>query len=669
MLIIRSSHVLIVFIAFCHVFKAKITLDNHKSSGCDLFEPTRIELPKMVKVDDEWVTPTIYFKNHNRSFKAPVVIYADFEALIKKTCNIHDGGKSGTSKLGDLPPCSYAFNVVSDYPELNLGYFSYRGETAVSEFINKLLSIGDQIKSVLKIEQPMIISNEEEKEFKKCKNCHICKGLVEEHDKRRDHDHTSGEYIGCAHNSCNLNRNHKDYKVPVYLHNMKGFDGHLIIQGLRKKNFENINIIAQNFEKYMCIEFSNLKILDSFAFLASSLDTLAKNLLKDGKQNFKHTLKGNFTDEQSDLILQKGIYPYEYMDDFSRFDECKLPSMKNFYSCLNEEGISEDQYKHGLKVWKAFELRNLGEYHDLYLKTDVMLLTDVFESFRVSAINNYGLDPANGYFTLPNFGWDAILKLTGVKLEQLTDIDKYLMCEHGIRGGISMITERYAEANNKYMQDYDKKKETSYIMYLDANNLYGEAMTNKLPTGGFKSITGLDTNDIINYDANGDKGLFIKCDLEYPIELHDLHNNYPLAPESRNIQENELSDYQLNQIKIHKEKHNDKIKKLVPNLYDKIGYVCHIKNLQYYLKQGLKLKKIHRPLEFDQSEWLKPYIDFNTKKRAASKNDFEKDLYKLMNNAVFGKTMENVRNHVDISIVTDEQKYLKQICKPQYESS
>jgi hypothetical protein len=515
----------------------------------------------------------------------------------------------------------------------------------------------------------MIITTQQQEAFEKCCKCHICKRqIVDSSDKVRDHDHVTGLYIGCAHNACNLNRNYKDFNIPVYFHNMKGFDGHLIIQALRKRNFTDIDIIAQNFEKYMCIKFANFIILDSFAFLASSLDTLAGNLLKGGIGNFTHTFSNSeLTEEQKNLIVKKGVYPYEYFDCFDKFNETKLPSISKFYSSLSEESITVEQYKHAKDVWDKFNIENLGEYHDLYLKTDVLLLTDIFETFRTTAHTFYGLDPANGYFTLPNYAWDAMLKFTDVKLEQLTDIDKYLFCEQAIRGGVSMITHRHAQANNKYMASYDDKVESSYIMYLDANNLYGEAMSHKLPIGNFKWVD-MGLNELINYDVEGSKGLYVKCDLTYPRELHDLHNNYPLAPESRIINKNELSPYQVNQTIMHEEKHNDKIKKLVPNLYDKKDYICHIKNLQYYIKLGLIVTKIKEVLEFDQEAFLKSYIDFNTQKRTASKNDFEKDLYKLMNNAVFGKTMENVRNHVDISIITEESQFLKQVCKPQYEN-
>ena len=651
-----------------HCFYNSTQLIKHRKNGCDVFEPTRTELPKMIKCEDgSFETPTISFKNHARKLKAPVVIYADFETFVQKHDVVHNEMKSSTTKLANLPPCSYGFNVVSDYPELNMGFQMYRGENTVAHFLRKLIDVGDNIRKIIDHEKKMIINEEQENEFNHCKECHICNKAIDDADvKVRDHDHISGHYRGCAHQSCNLNLNNKNYKIPVFFHNLTGFDGHLIIQGLRDMNFSNIKLIAQNFEKYMSISFGDFRFLDSFAFMSSSLDSLTKNLLKDGEHNFKHTLEASLSSEQRKLILRKGVYPYEYINSSDRFEETALPPIETFYSCLSEEGVSDADYEHAQKVWRAFQIRNIGDYHDLYLKTDVLLLSDIFEAFRNTAVTNYELDPANGYFTLPNFAWDAMLKKTQVKLEQLTDVDMYLMCEMGIRGGTSLISHRYAKANNTYMTDYDESKPSSYIMYLDANNLYGEAMIQKLPTGGFEWVDYVDERFIKNYNEESKHGYFVKCDLEYPKELHDLHNNYPLAVESRAVALDELSPYQLNQISTHHERHDVNMKKLIPNLYDRKDYVCHIRNLKYYLSKGLILKNIHSVLQFEHSRWLKPYIDFNTQKRTMSKNEFEKDLYKLMNNAVFGKTMENMRGRVDITLCTDEDKYLRQVAKPQF---
>jgi hypothetical protein len=414
--------------------------------------------------------------------------------------------------------------------------------------------VGDKITEILKREKKMIITPKQELEYQKCNECHICGGYITKKDiKVRDHDHINGLFRGCAHQSCNINFNHKDYKIPVFFHNLKGFDGHIIIQGLGRMNFKKINIIAQNFEKYMTISFGCLKFLDSFAFLASSLNSLVDNL---PKSDFKHTLKDDtLNDEQKDLIIKKGVYPYEYMDCNERFDETRLPPIEAFYSKLSGCGIKQNEYEHAINVWNKFNIQNMGEYHDLYLKTDVLLLTDVFETFRAVAFNNYGLDPANGYLTLPSFSWDAMLFKTGVRLEQLTDINMYIFMERGIRGGVSMISHRYAEANNKYMKNYDETKESSYIMYWDANNLYGGAMSEKLPYGGFKWVD-MTAEELISFDADGDNGVYVEVDLEYPIELHNSHNDYPLAPESKCVLKSDLSPYQLSQLEIMKKLKN-----------------------------------------------------------------------------------------------------------------
>ena len=290
----------------------------------------------------------------------------------------------------------------------------------------------------------------------------------------------------------------------------------------------------------------------------------------------------------------------------------------------------------------------MGEYHDLYLSSDVLLLTDVFENFRKTCMQCYKLDPCH-YFTSPGLSWDAMLKMTNIKLELMTDIDMYQFIEKGMRGGVSNIANRYGNANNKYMKEYDENALSNYIMYLDANNLYGWTTSQYLPTGNFKWMSDKEIKqiDLGKYKADGKKGLILEVDLEYPQELHDLHNDYPLAPEKTKVSSGMLSEYC--------KKIADKYKisiglvnKLIPTLRDKKEYMLHYHNLQLYLDLGLKIKKVHRVLKFDQSPWLKQYIDFNTEKRKHAKNTFEKDFLKLMNNSVFGKTMENLRKRVDV---------------------
>ena len=312
-----------------------------------------------------------------------------------------------------------------------------------------------------------------------------------------------------------------------------------------------------------------------------------------------------------------------------------------FYSKLTGEGISDEDYEHAKKVWKVFGMKTLQDYHDLYNVTDVLLLADVFENFRKICLDNYKLDPAH-YFTAPGLAWDACLKITGVELELLTDIDMLLMIEEGIRGGVSMISNRYGKANNKYMgESFNEKEPSKYILYLDANNLYGWAMSKPLPTHGFEWIK---VDELETWELHS---CILEVDLEYPKSLHDLHvhNDYPLAPE---------------QIVV------NKVSKLIPNLGNKKKYVLHYENLKQYLRLGLKLTHIHRGIKFKESPWLEKYISLNTKLRTEAKNEFEKDFFKLMNNAVFGKTMENIRNRVDIKLVNNKKQAEKLGAKPNY---
>lgn len=270
-----------------------------------------------------------------------------------------------------------------------------------------------------------------------------------------------------------------NYKIPkffpVIFHNLSGYDTHLFIKNLGKTKGK-INCIPVNEEKYISFtksivvdEYkdkkgqkktvtSDIRFIDSFKFMASGLGELVKNLPKESFKN----LSGYYLDEKLQLLLRKGVFPYDWFDKFDKLAATKLPPIESFYSRLNADDISEEDYRHAEKVWETFEIKTMREYHDLYLKSDVLLLADVFENFRDVCIDNYKLDPA-WYYTSPGLAWDASLKITRVKLELLTDPDMLLMVEKGIRGGVSMISTRYGKANNPYMKNYNPKEPNKYI--------------------------------------------------------------------------------------------------------------------------------------------------------------------------------------------------------------
>ena len=225
------------------------------------------------------------------------------------------------------------------------------------------------------------------------------------------------------------------------------------------------------------------------------------------------------------------------MDNLERFDETSLPDKESFYSSLNMEYIHDIDYRHGNNVFKKFKLKNLGKYHDLYVQSDTLLLADVFENFRNMCIKVYELGFAH-FLSLPGLACQACLKTTNVKLELLTDYDMLLMIEEGLRGGICHSIHRYAKANNKYMNNYDKNKESSCTQYLDANSLYGWAMFQKLPINGFKWVKNtsqIDEEFIKNYDEDSDKGYILEVDVKYPRKLHDLHSDLSFLPKRMKI--------------------------------------------------------------------------------------------------------------------------------------
>ena len=652
-------------------FYSNESLAKHKVNCKEINGVQAIELPQKY-IDKNGVerTPSVYFKNHHKSLPVPFSIVADFECITEKIsgCQPSDR-KSYTEKYQKHTACSFGYKVVCHYDEKYSGdVVIYRGKDCIEKFMKCMFEEVKNCQSIIRddFNKPLKMTGEDEESFKEAKHCHICEKKYRVDDiPVRDHCHVTGKYRGSAHQTCNLKLqiSAEKIKIPVIFHNLKGYDNHFIINELGeliKKGEEiSINVIAQNAEKYMAFYIGkHLYFIDSLAYLNSSLEKLAANLSDD---RFIYTKK-YFTDPvQLELVKRKGVYPYDYMDSFSKFNDTELPQREEFYSLLTNENISEDDYKHAKDVWNTFNLKNMGEYHDLYLKTDILLLTDVLENFRKTCLTYYKLDPLH-YITSPGLAWDAMLKMTGINLELIIDVDMQLFIEKGLRGGISYIAHRHAEANNKYMKNYDPDKPSRYIMYLDANNLYGWAMSKPLPYRNFQWVR----SDCVIPKKKG-IGHIYEVDLEYPKVLHDLHNDYPCAPEKIKVTDDMLSDY-CREIKDKFNISSGNVHKLIPTLNDKKNYVIHEELLKLYLSLGLKLKKIHRVLEFSEKPWLKPYIYFNTEKRKNAKNAFEKEFFKLMNNSVYGKTMENVRKRSNIYLETDLDHLLRQVAKPTYVS-
>ena len=633
-------------------------LEKHKKY-CSEEESIKINMP----------SPDTYikFKNFLYSERAPFAIYADFESIVKPldTCE-PDPNKSYTLKYQKHEPVSFVYYIKSFnesvYKSKLRSYVKENEEDpdTIDVFINWL---EEDVKIISELgNEKMVITEEEEQQFKQASNCWICHKKLNLEDRVRDHCHYTGRYRGAAHNICNLKYS-KPNNISVFFHNLTGYDSHLFIKKLGV-TAGAIDCIPNNEENYISFsktiisgEYKNkngemknkyFKIIfkDSLKFMASSLEALVNNLPEGALNN----LEKYFTTKQVKLLKQKGFFPYDYMDSIEKLKDTKPPPQKAFYSKLTGKGINNYNYNHVLNVWKTWKMKTLKEYLELYNISDVLLLADVFENFRDICLKNYGLDPVY-YYTAPGLAWDACLKMTKINLELLSDVDKLLMIEKGIRGGISIISNRYGKANNKYMSDFNKSELSKYLMYVDANNLYGWAMSQKLPVHSFKWMSNKEIENIFNnqiVQVWEKTPCILEVDLTYPEELHDLHNDYPLCPERVECDKG--------------------VKKLIPNLRNKNNYVVHYKTLMQYLSLGMELKKIHRGIKFIESDFLKPYIDKNTNLRTQAKNNFEKDFFKLMNNSVFGKTMENIRNRVNVKLVNTGEQFKKLTAKPNYES-
>ena len=405
---------------------------------------------------------------------------------------------------------------------------------------------------------------------------------------------------------------------------------------------------------------------DSCEFLSASLDTLVSTLKKDGTDRFVETRKylGD-----SDLIFQKGHFPYTYFDSLDRLRETTLPEKSKFYNDLTETEIGDPEYGHAWAVWRHFDIQSFKDYHDHYMKSDVLLLSDYFQNFRQTMISTHGLDCL--YFpSLPSMALQVALKMTGVELDLITDADLYLLLESNIRGGLSYVVERYAKANDPSLPDFDPERPITSLRYYDANSLYAYSQTYELPVGNFRFLTPdeIENFDVMSIRDDAPTGYIVECDLLYPPSLHKTHSAYPLCPDHVLVEESMLSPT-VAQMHAYAGTKHVPCTKLINDLTDKRHYVTHYKCLKFYLSQGMQLTKIHRIISFSQSAFMRPFIDYCNANRQNAKTEFESSLYKLLPNAVFGKTCENLRQRVNLRLVTDSRKLVRIAGKSTFKKS
>jgi hypothetical protein len=515
---------------------------------------------------------------------------------------------------------------------------------------------------------------------------------------------TSSNFLGPAHRICTDNiQSYGD--IPVVFHNLTGYDGHLVIQSLKKEWFNNdrdnrFTAIPQAGDKFMSFSFGGLNFIDSVRFEKESLDELSANLRKDGLQAFVHTQthlpvflesKGvPYTPEILDMLVKKGVFPYDWFDHPSKLDETQLPPIECFYSRLMDEHCSQERYAEAQKVWRICQCKTFRDYHDVYLFRDISLLADVFENFRSLCFSEHGLEPLR-YVSLPGYSKDCMLRYSYIhnhhipldqqpfelELFHRGQEDMYAFVEDSIRGGVSMTPGRYAKANHPYLGQahYNPQDPLSWILYFDVNNLYGWAMSQMLPYGQYRWLLTQDKTQeellrmILSHAEEDPTGFIVEVDGEFPDEVHDPLAQFPPCPTNTPIPEHCISPF-LKQLYTkfstdeHKVKHDHKTPKLVCSLSPKTQYKVYYKSLQQYVKLGFKVTKIHRILAFSQAKWLAQYVQYNTRKRAKAKTKFEKDFYKLIVNAIYGKFIQDNRKFTGVEAFFSDYQHYKETWDP-----
>ena len=547
------------------------------------------------------------------------------------------------------------------------------------------------------------MTQEDEEDYQKNTICRFCEKFIES-DKVRDHCHLTGKYRGPAHSKCNINVTQKQSNfIPFIFYNFSNYDCHMFFKCLvdKKKDKVDFDIIPKTNEEYISVTCGCIRFIDSYRFLSSGLDSLVKTLVDNSHKTLKNLkeeivdndeilnnvnkiveddrtindLKKDYPEEiknleealldymgENDLkILKTGFpdkwkfltkklaYPYEY---FNSIDDYQKPvdnlKKEHFFSKLKNKCPDDEEIERTTDIIKRFNIKNGEELTQIYLKSDVLLLSCVFEKFIKVSVNEFDINPLY-CVSLPGYTWQCGLKYTGINLQTLQDKDMILLLENNIRGGISSVM------GDRYIKSNENKK----ILYIDANNLYGHSMSQPLPFDEIKFDNNVTLEDILNTPDDNDIGYFVEVDLTYPNNIKEKTKNFPFAPVNKKINPDDFNDY-MKEIRPNTYVQSSK---LICDWSDKKNYLVHYRMLNFYIRYGLIVDKVHSVISFKQSRWLEKYISFNTQKRNKAKNDFEKDFYKLLNNAFYGKTMENVRNRLKIKPVKKDE--YKEIIKLQ----
>ena len=626
-----------------------------------------------------------YDSSARRQCKVPYIGFLDFEAKMEKvTCeenykrnnceNCREGGpvrrcNHSEREIHIQSPMTYSFYIFGSNGKM-LYEKTFSSDNGVMEDFFKMLQNCEEVLKEKHNEFKQLHWSKRLNEIFRCEtHCWICGKVFVPGDTKYkpvpDHCHITpptfneeekcleSKYLGAAHAMCNFQRQSPKH-IPIYVHNFMSYDSNFILKHLDIVNKKTqIKCMPYNSNKLRTLTLNKWKFLDSYQMLSGSLADLVNNLSQD-EHEFSLVKQGlSLNLNEINLCTQKAAYPYEWVKSVKQLKSVvDYPPFESFYSELKGDNISKLKYEEGKKLYKTFKFKNMLEYTEFYCKLDTLLLAEVMFSFRKTIYDAFNLAIEN-YISLPQLSFDACLKtLSGSPIEKLHDPAMVTMLEKNIRGGVSFV-------NNRHEKVIDDKNEC--MLYIDANNLYGWAQKMFLPTGNYKWVP---SNKIKKLDWLAMKpdqleGFIIEADLHFPKKIHRKLDNLPLAPEHETINYDSLSPFskRIQKNLLGKARaYRYKQVKLVTSLKRKKRYVLHYLNLQLYLKLGVKVKKIHNVMSFQQRDVLKTFINFASKMRAQSKTKFAMDLWKRLSNSLYGKFIQDVRKYSKVLFVDNEKK-------------
>lgn len=473
-------------------------------------------------------------------------------------------------------------------------------------------------------------------------------------------------FIGNAraycHSKCNLNFQDKLW-FNVFYHNARAFDMKFLVLALARLG-KQMFVIPQSTENYHLVSWNvplndihwsraYIRIVDSYKMISSSLSELCKSLKKFPIYE-DYILKKYGKIELNEKFFEKQVLFYEYLTEFNVLYQREFPPREAFYSSLSSTNVSDEDYQYARNLYKKLKFRNLMDYVEFYLISDTYFLMEVFLSFRSFLFDLYTVDIAY-YISLPSYSFDCALSYSDVKLQIMKDVNSILFQNKGLRGGFCQGTIKFVEANHRHLKNFNIFQKETSILALDVCSLYSEIQCEyMLPEGDYTWLTELEISNILKniqkYSEETEFGYIIECDISYPKELHDKHRDFPLLPTMRKMK-------------------GSGTKKLIADYFDRLNYVAHIKYIAMAVEKGLLLKKVHRGLKFRQSFFLRDYVRRNLSIRQDPQMPkFYTDVMKLCNNAIFGKTIENVENRRKIILVTGIQKLHRYVKSPRLKS-